>query len=328
MDSLVFTVTDSAGHTAQVAQQVAVTPSAVDPIAVFTRKLDPLAPTIDPASNATVSALLAGIKASGAAFGVNSGGASDGSGWGTTFVDVTSATPRVKLTASGSHGDFTSQTGTSVPWVAGTVVQTGTGDGSVSIYNAGTDELWELWETVVNSDGSITATWGGYQAHASTSTGVFPYPYGVMASGLMLRALYVTQADIASGVITHTITFCAEQLAADNVPPANRWDDGTGTAGPHEGTWFRLPDGDPAPAGLTPLGAMVHQALIDYGAIVGDFGGAYQIGCEAGPVGGTDLVTVAMAGKPEYTAIANLDLSALVALAPPTAWPSWGVAEP
>lgn len=324
MDSLVFTVTDSAGHTAQVTQQVAVTSMAsADPIVVFTRKLDPLAPTIDPASNATVSALLSGIKASGAAFGVNSGAAADGSGWGTTFLDVTNSTPRVALAASGAHGDFTGQTGKTVPWVAGTVVQSGTGDSSVSIYNAQTDELWELWETVVNGDGSLTATWGGYQANASKSNGVFPNPYGVMASGLMMRGLYVTQADMRAGVIAHTVTFCAEQLAANNVAPANRWDDGQGTVGPHEGTWFRLPDSDPQPAGLTRFGAMIWQALKDYGAIVGDFGGAYQIGCDAGPVGGTDLIVAAFDGKAEYQTISNLDLTNLVALAPPAAWPNW-----
>ena len=114
---------------------------------------------------------------------------------------------------------------------------------------------------------------------------MFPNPYGESASGISNLATEISEADIASGSIDHTIAF---EVLGDNcdgsIPPADRTDCGENVANaPDEGSYFRFAAGTPMPSGLTPFAQMVFKAISTYGMVVVDQGGAVAL--EADNVG-------------------------------------------
>lgn len=287
---------------------------------------------LDTASAAIASKLVANITASGFSFGVNAG--TDGS----SFVITTSATPKVTMTwvSVGGSGDFTGgtttpnagtgTTGTQVPIPVGTI-EGGTTDHPLYVYLSDTDELYEFWIAVPAGGGNWTAAYGGYIANASTSDAVFPFPYGVAASGLSSSALDITQADALAGAILHTINFAgwSSGLNSPEVSPANRSDAGSSTNGVHEGQWLRFPASltwNPA-YGSSAFAQMVFNAIRDYGMICTDQAGDFTLQCQQAQ-SGTDHIIASFGGQFGYQVIANFPWNQLQVLKPPTAWPAFG----
>jgi hypothetical protein len=177
----------------------------------------------------------------------------------------------------------------------------------------------------------------------ATSNGVFPYPYGETASGISNLATEITEADLASGSIDHAIGFevLGEECdwsgtsAHGGLYPADRTDCGYDIAGASaEGQWFRFAPGTEMPAGLTPFGQMVFKAILNYGMVVVDQGGAVSIEAdmngwvdgtttvegpweeEGNPVS-TDPINNATDNLAEYQLVANLPWQDLQAIDPP-----------
>ncbi len=156
----------------------------------------------------------------------------------------------------------------------------------------------------------------------ATSTGVFPWPYGMSATGISYLATAITEADVASGQIDHAI---AIQIPRCNeyVYPADRHDCGSEPGQPAEGQWFRLPANLPMPGGFNPFAQMVFTALQRYGAVVTDYAGAVMLEAEqpsdwaAEGNSGTDPITASWERQPEYKVVAGLPWSSLQAVAPP-----------
>ena len=115
-------------------------------------------------------------------------------------------------------------------------------DKSLAIWQPSTDTVWEMWVAKKDSAGQWTSCWGGRITDVSKSDGVFPWPYGVAASGLSYLGGTVKVAELQAGEINHALAVNVVHTASETqVPPANR-NDGNSTDADAipEGTRFRL----------------------------------------------------------------------------------------
>ena len=223
--------------------------------------------------------------------------------------------------ARGCHNNFLSSAGTAIPIPPG-AYNSNSSDNDLIVSQPSTGRDWELWRAT-QTNGQWSACWGGGM-NTLTSSGVFPYPFGESASGISYLATTITEADVASGQINHAI---AMQIETCNgyTAPADRTDCGSHPGSPSEGTWFRMPASTPMPAGLTPFARMVFRALQQYGAVVLDRAGAVMIQGENSADWafeghtGTDPITAASAGKPEYQVLNGIPWSHLQVILPPAA---------
>ena len=228
----------------------------------------------------------------------------------------------VPMSVASGCNDFTADTGAEVPIPADASAGSSS-DGILTVYQPSTSTEWEFWRASQNADGSWSACWGGKQSMATT-TGVFPAPYGETATGIANLATEITEADVASGSINHAIAMEIVGNACNGyVYPADRGDCGSYPGEPPEGTWFRFAPGTAMPSGLTPFGQMVFKAILTYGAVVVDQGGAVALEAEqAGDWAaegntGTDPITASWDGLPEYQVVASLPWANLQVVDPP-----------
>ncbi|MFI5240411.1 MAG: dockerin type I domain-containing protein [Candidatus Saccharimonadia bacterium] len=212
-----------------------------------------------------------------------------------------------------------------VPIPAGAYSATGTDHGMI-IYQPSSQSEWEFWDAE-NNGGNWTACWGGEITNMSTANGVFPNPYGENATGLSYLASTVTEADIQSGSINHAmaVQLVDTSLTPCFVAPADRCDGWTNAADAvPEGTWYRLdPSVNVNSLTLTPYGKMVAIALQKYGMFVSDTSGAVALVGEdirdwayTGHTG-TDPITAAFNGQPDYSALNGIPWNQLQVLNPP-----------
>jgi hypothetical protein len=213
----------------------------------------------------------------------------------------------VPVASKAGCGDFQASTGAvPIPASAASLLP-GDGDNPLIVWQPSTSSEWEFWQMSYSS-GAWSACWGGKIAGVGASGGVFPYPYGLAASGISYLATAITEADVASGSIDHPLALQLP-LCQGQVAPADRTDCGDNPGTPSEGMLFRLPASLPMPSGLTPFGQMVFRALQTYGAYVTDHSGAVVIVAEdpsdwaASGHTGTDPITASWAGQPEYWAM-------------------------
>lgn len=171
-----------------------------------------------------------------------------------------------------------------VPIPHGAVPATGT-DAQMGIYDPTSDKLWEFWIMRRTSSGGWEACWGGRIDDVSTSDGVFPEPFGVTASGLVMAGGVVSIQEAVRGEIDHalylTVTDAQKLLFSY---PANRTDgQSEGEDLLMEGQRLRLdPSLDVDSLGLTPFGLAVARAAQRYGFIISDVGGTVSLATESG----------------------------------------------
>ncbi|WP_131106027.1 hypothetical protein [Ornithinimicrobium sufpigmenti] len=152
----------------------------------------------------------------------------------------------------------------------------GSSDGNVSIYNADTGTLVELWQARQAPDGVWEACWGGVIEDASVSPGTFAVPYGASAGGMALWAYTIRHDELLEGEINHVIGLTIPEIKKGVISwPATRTDgrvDGTEIA---MGQLLRLPaDFDLDSLNLSPSARTVAQAAQDYGIVITDTSGA------------------------------------------------------
>jgi hypothetical protein len=246
------------------------------------------------------------------------------------LVYVNSSTPDVSISVGSGCNNFTGgqatpnglgATGTEVPipsYAAGLL--NGSSDNPLTIADPSANMEWELWRASY-SGGQWSACWGGAM-HMSTSTGVFPSPYGRSATGISYLDTMVTEADVASGHIDHAISISIQQCNAW-IYPADRGDCGSDPNNLQEGSWLTWAPGTQMPSGLTPFAQMVFTAVQNYGLVVIDYAGAYVISAEqsndwAYEGSGTDPMTTTWQGLPEYQVIDSLPWSHLEVVSPPS----------
>ena len=230
----------------------------------------------------------------------------------------------ITVSSSGCN-NFLSSTGSEVP-VPSFVALNGSGDNPLVLYSVSQNKIWEFWQFQKNANAGYSACWGGSQP-LNTFTGVFPNPFGLSASGISYGAITVTEADVASGSINHTIALGIPGCSGQ-VYPADRNDcssHGNNSGQPDEGQWFTWAPGTKMPSGLTPFGQMVFKTIQKYGLVVLDYAGAVMIEAEqpsdwkAEGNTGTDPITASWQGEAEYQVIDSLPWGDLEAVNPPGA---------
>ncbi len=139
-------------------------------------------------------------------------------------------------------------------------------------------EYIETWETVVNPNThTVTATaWAVDNAITGSGVGDNNNNAGVRASNYSWLGGLITGWDVSSGKIDHAIALSLGWILSNTsyISPATAPDNG-GHSGPIAmGTRYGIPQSAPKPAGFSPVGSMVYDALKKYGAFVGDFAGS------------------------------------------------------
>jgi hypothetical protein len=186
-------------------------------------------------------------------------------------------TVRVRSCAGGT-ATFAEQQLAAVPIPPDAVPASGT-DGELIVWQPSTDTEWELWRAI-NQGGSWSACTGGMLRPASQSSGVFPNPSGVSASGLSIFGGLITLAELHAGVIDHVISVGIPETALGfQVAPADRNDGWSSSSiAIPEGTVFRLdPAVDVNALPLSRAGKTIATALQRYGMVVADTSGAVAV---------------------------------------------------
>lgn len=157
-------------------------------------------------------------------------------------------------------------------------MQAGAGSDKVLFVVNGTT-YYEVWLADIDP-GTRTVTgqtWstGDYVSGPGAGS---PNSDGVRAANFSWAGGLITGRDMANGTIDHALalTLTSDTLDAFSGKfrfPATAWDNG-GANGPIQmGSRIGVPAGVARPAGLSPVGVMMFDALQTYGAFVGDFGG-------------------------------------------------------
>jgi hypothetical protein len=198
-------------------------------------------------------------------------------------------------------------------------------DHALVIWQPATDTEWELWVAQRAFDGSWSACWGGRIENVSQSQGVFPYPYGVSASGMSYLAGAIKASELQAGRIDHALAVnVVHATRGTQVPPANRTDgNSTGPDAIPEGTRFRLdPSIDVTKLGLPPGGVAIARALQEYGMYVTDKSGAVVLTAESSApyvaAGRPNPYDQAFAGLPAYQVLAGIPWDRLQVIQPPS----------
>lgn len=141
----------------------------------------------------------------------------------------------------------------------------------------------ETWLTSVNqSTMTVTATaWATGNVVSGQGVGDNTNNAGVRAANFSWLAGLITAADIAAGKIDHALVVAVQDTLSISqyVAPATAPEGSHGAGNVPMGTRFGIPSGTAKPAGLSPVGSMIFDALVQYGAFVGDWvgGGMYPI---------------------------------------------------
>ncbi|MDO5711913.1 MAG: malectin domain-containing carbohydrate-binding protein, partial [Micrococcales bacterium] len=159
-------------------------------------------------------------------------------------------------------------------------------DGQLTVYDKASDTAWEFWQMRKGGDGRWSACWGGRIDKVSKNPGIFPKPFGVSASGLLMAPGVISVDDFTRGRIDHAmyLAIIAPSTWSQVSWPANRSDGYS--RDPHalaEGQRLRLdPSLDIGQLGLTPVGDMVARAAQKHGFVVSDTAGAVSVVTESG----------------------------------------------
>jgi hypothetical protein len=156
---------------------------------------------------------------------------------------------------------------------------------------------------VISPDGTTASEFWALDLAARTA-GVY-LPVDLKGSGVGIGWVRATGVSLLGGLIRHgemtsiphalAIGLPYELLGAGHVWPAISNDDGGAPGSAPEGSLLAIPPGTPRPAGLSPLGGAIFDALSRYGAYVVDQTGAGAATLYAEPSADAARVTAALA---------------------------------
>jgi hypothetical protein len=187
--------------------------------------------------------------------------------YGVTLKTAKPSDPKVKVrfAQEGNWGP-NPHLGLSMPLPAGTKLAPG-GDAHYSVVDASQGKVFALWAAAADGKsaqfGSVVDINGdGVEPSGMTSTG----------SRIARHAGVITEAELASGKINHTMFFSSSKVGSGFRYPAAKTDQ-SGSEPGQEGMRVFLPK-DVDISNLTGYQKVIAQALKDYGAVIGDGGGA------------------------------------------------------
>lgn len=155
-------------------------------------------------------------------------------------------------------------------------------DSEMTIYQPTSDALWEFWQAKSNGT-QWSACWGGKMANVSTSSGIWPLPFGATATGLPFIGGQITAEELQRGEIRHVIGIALVDAEQSGIVswPANRSDGQNPASMPNripEGTRFRLdPSVNVDALPIHPVGRIIARAAQKYGFVVWDRAGALTL---------------------------------------------------
>ena len=147
----------------------------------------------------------------------------------------------------------------------------------VEVWEASVDPVHRRVTNIAGMPG-----WATGNAITGPGAGTIANNDGVRAANFSWAAGLITGADLASGKIDHAlvVSLTSEILKGGFMTgtgawrvPATAWDAGPWGGRVQMGSRIGIPAGAAKPAGLSPLGSMMFDALKKYGAFVGDFAG-------------------------------------------------------
>lgn len=176
-------------------------------------------------------------------------------------------------------------------------------DLQVTIVDLGTNHVWDFMGVSRTGATTFNATAFGDGDLNGTGFGYFPagggarVRAGVRASGASWLGGLVTGENLAQGAIDHALSIAVgnDDLKAAFVPPAVEFD-GNGASTYRGtlpmGTRLGIPPGTPRPAGMSPLGDMIFDALVTYGGFVIDRNTGFNLFADARTVPVSVLIPV------------------------------------
>jgi len=188
----------------------------------------------------------------------------------------------------------------------------GGGDRHVLVIDRDNNRLYELFEAVVQSDGSWDAACGAVFDLDSNNVRPSAQPgwTSADAAGLPIFPGLVRYEEASAGLIPHALRFTVDTTRRAYVPPANHWASSSTSANlPPMGMRVRLKSSFVIPATFSTESKAILQALKAYGMIVADNGSNWYItgapdsrwnnsklNSELGTVIGSDFEVVRMDG--------------------------------
>lgn len=160
----------------------------------------------------------------------------------------------------------------------------GGSDSEMSIYQPGTDTLWEFWRARKVA-GAWQACWGGRMSDVSKTPGVWEKPFGASATGLPFEPGQIQVEELRRGEIRHVMGIALVEAEARTYSwPANRSDGSNPNKVPDrilEGARLRLdPSVNIDALHLTPIAKTIARAAQIYGFVVWDLAGSVSLRAE------------------------------------------------
>ena len=158
-------------------------------------------------------------------------------------------------------------------------------DGAVSIYNADTKEVVDLWRARKVA-GQWQACWGGRITDTARASGTFPSGYGASASGLSVWGGTIRSAELLNGRIDHVVSLAIPYTKRATISwPANRSDGNKAGTELAIGQLLRLPaELDLSAMKLAPVALTIARAAQQYGVRITDTSGSVAFSAE-NPIG-------------------------------------------
>ncbi len=196
-------------------------------------------------------------------------------------VSSVQPTVRVQLDQPSGLDPMLEKTFADVPIPRGARPAAGS-DGSMVVWQPGSDRLWEFWQARLADDG-WHARWGGFLPDVSSGSGRFEAPkpnWGATATSLPLAGGLITPDELRRGRIDHALAVAIpEPRAGVYARPAQRTDGfSRRVQAVPEGARFRLdPAIDLAALNLPRPVRILSEAAQRYGMIVRDRGGVVAL---------------------------------------------------
>ncbi len=180
-------------------------------------------------------------------------------------------------------------------------------DGQVTIVDLPNQQVWDFFRVVRTGATTFNAQAFGNGSLDGTGFGYFPpgggtrVRAGIRASGASWLGGLVTGENLLAGTIDHALSIGVgnDDLYASFVPPAVEFDaDGASTyrGTLPMGTRLGIPPTTAKPAGLSPLGGMIFDALQRYGGYVIDRNAGFTLFGDARTVPESVLIPVRRPG--------------------------------
>jgi hypothetical protein len=192
-------------------------------------------------------------------------------------------------------------------------------DAHMTVYQPGTDTLWDFWKMTQAADG-WHARWGGKMTGVSWNRGYWTNSWGATATSLPLLGGLIRADELRAGTIDHALALALPVAKAGVWSwPAQRTDGASSAVDAiPEGTRFQLdPSLDLSTLNLPPVTRMIARAAQRYSIIIRDTSGSVSFYAEDPVAMTSNPYPTFFGGKDPAQLLASFPWARLRVLAPP-----------